>query len=123
VLISILQANPNPAVVPSFAVDLENRRLNLFFRVAYEIGFFMLVGTLSWQLMSFKHQAMISLHSAMTGLSRGQALEQQNDQSAMWAFSELNDVVYFLVLLYLLRPVCVNLVGSLFKHREPSEAA
>jgi hypothetical protein len=41
----------------------------------------------------------------------------------MWAFSELNDVMYFFVLLYLLRPVCVNVVGSLFKYRGPSELA
>ena len=118
VLASLRNLGPGP---PDFYERL-NRRLNLFFRVAYEIGFFMLVWTLSWQLMSLKHEAMISLHSAMTGLPRDQVLEQQNDQSAMWAFSELNDVVYFFVLLYLLRPVCVNVVGSLFKHRGPPAA-
>ena len=119
VLVSLRNLSPEP----SDLYERLNRRLNRFFRVAYEIGFFMLVWTLSWQLMSLKHEAMISLHSAMTGLSRNQVLEQQNDQSAMWAFSELNDVMYFFVLLYLLRPVCVNVVGSLFKHRGPSEAA
>jgi hypothetical protein len=119
VLASLRNLGPEP---PDLYERL-NRRLNWFFRAAYEIAFFMLVWTLSWQLMSFKHEAMICLHSAMTGMSRNQVLEQQNDQSAMWAFSELNDVVYFFVLLYLLRPVCINVVGSLFKQGGPPEAA
>lgn len=100
-----------------------NRRLNRWFRIAYEIGFFILAWNLSWQLMSIKHEAMISFREAVTGLSRDQVLEQLNDQSAMWAFSELNDVMYFFVLLYLLRPVCVNVAGSIFKARRPVETA
>lgn len=93
------------------------RRLNLFFRAVYETGFFVLAWNIAWELMLIKREATISLQSAMTGLSRDQILEQQNASSGMWAFSELNEVMYFFVLLYLLRPVCVNVMGSIFKRR------
>ena len=98
-----------------------NRRLNAFLRGAYEIVFFILAWTLSWQMMLIKREAMIAFESAMTGLSRDQVLEQENMQSAMWAFSELNEVMYFFAVLYLLRPVCINVLGSMFKHRGSSE--
>jgi hypothetical protein len=98
-----------------------NRRLNAFLRGAYEIVFFILAWTLAWQMMLIKRETMIAFESAVTGLSRDQILEQQNMQSAMWAFSELNEVMYFFALLYLLRPVCINVLGSMFKHRGSSE--
>jgi hypothetical protein len=118
-LASLPNLNPDPSDLHERFV----RRLRWFFRVAYEIAFFVLVWSLSWQMMSLKHEAMISLHETITGLSRDQVLDQLNDQSAMWAFGELNDVAYFFALLYLLRPICVNVVGSMFKPRGSSEVA
>jgi len=106
---------------PSDLYERFNRRLNAFLRGAYEIVFFILAWTLSWQMMLIKREAMIAFESAMTGLSRDQVLEQENMQSAMWAFSELNEVMYFFAVLYLLRPVCINVLGSMFKHRGSSE--
>ena len=108
---------------PSDLYERFNRRLNGFVRGAYEIAFFILGSTLAWQMMLIKREAMISFEAAVTGVSKDQILDQQNAQSAMWAFSELNEVMYFFALLYLLRPVCVNVVGSVFKHRSPSQAA
>jgi hypothetical protein len=116
-LASLRALGPEPADL----YERFNRALNRYARVAYEIAFFMLVWTLSWYLMSLQHAALIDWKSAMTGLSRAQVLDQLNDQSAMWAFSELNDVMYFFTLLYLLRPICVNIVGSVFKQRGASE--
>lgn len=118
-LASLRDSSPQPT---DFYERL-NRRLNVFFRCAYEIGFFMLGWSLAWQMMIAKRDISISLESAATGLSRGQILDQQNADSGMWAFGELNEVMYFWVLLYLLRPVCVNVVGSLLSHRRSSEAA
>jgi hypothetical protein len=108
---------------PSDLYERFIRRLHWLLRLAYEVAFFVLVWNVSWQMMSLKHEAMIALHQAITGLSRDEVLNQLNDQSAMWAFSELNDVAYFFALLYLLRPICVNVVGSMFKHRGPPEVA
>ena len=105
--------NPEPADL----YERLNRRLNIFFRAAYETGFFILAWTVAWQMMLIKREATISLQAAMTGLTRDQILEQQNASSGMWAFSELNEVMYGFVLLYLLRPVCVNAVGSILKRR------
>jgi len=92
-----------------------NRRLNVFFRAFYEVVCFIVALNVAWEMMLIKREATISLQAAMTGVSRSQIIEQQNASSGMYAFSELNEVMYFLVLLYLLRPVCVNVVGSLFK--------
>jgi hypothetical protein len=108
---------------PSDLYERFNRRLTGFFRGAYEVVFFILGLSLAWQMMLVKRETTIFLESAVTGQSRDQIRDHQNAQSAMWAFSELNEVMYFLVLLYLLRPVCVNVVGSLFKHRGPSRVA
>ena len=51
-------------------------------------------------------------------------IDQQDASGGMWAFSEGNEVMFFLVLLYLLRPVCVNAVGAsrLLLQRRPSGA-
>jgi hypothetical protein len=90
------------------------RKLNIFVRGAYEIGYFMLTWTLAWEAMIVKREAMIAVQSAMTGVSREQILQDQNASSGMYAFGELNDVMYVFALLYLLRPVCVDVVGALF---------
>jgi hypothetical protein len=118
---AILASLRDLSPAPSGLYERCNRRLNVFLRGAYEIGFVILAWNLSWQMMLIKREAMISYESAVTGVSRGQILDQQNASSGMWAFGEINEVMYFFVLLYLLRPVCVNVVGSLFKHRGPPE--
>lgn len=99
------------------------RSLNVFFRIAYETGFLILGWMLAWQMMLSKREITISLQAAATGLSRNQVLDQQNASSGMWAFGELAEVMYFFALLYLLRPICVNVVGSVLKHRRASEVA
>jgi len=110
----------DPSPDPCDLYERFNRRLNVFVRVAYETGFFLLGWMLAWQMMLTRREITISAQAAVTGLSRQQILDQQNASSGMWAFGELNDVMYFFVLLYLLRPVGVNVVGSLLKHRGSS---
>jgi hypothetical protein len=96
------------------------RKLNWFFRAVYEIAFLMLAWTLAWEMMLLKREGTIFLQSVMTGASRQQILDEQNASSGMWAFGELLDVIYFFALLYLVRPVCVNLVGRLARRRPPA---
>jgi hypothetical protein len=93
------------------------RRLNRFVRAVYEIGFFILVFNVAWEMMLLKREGIIAYQSMVTGLSTAQILDQQNASSGMWAFSELNEVMFFLALLYLLRPAVVNVAGSLFRQR------
>jgi hypothetical protein len=94
-----------------------NRTLNGFRRVAYETCIFMVALTLAWQLMVVKREAMISYESATIGVARDQIIDQQNAESGMWAFKEGNEVMYFLVVIYLLRPVCVNAAGYILGRR------
>jgi hypothetical protein len=58
---------------------------------------------------------MIMYKAATTGISTAQIIDQQNASSGMWAFSEGNEVLYLVVLFYLLRPICFNAVGHLPK--------
>lgn len=113
ILASLRDLNPQPSdLYESFI-----RRLNRWLRALYEAVIFVAAWNLAWEMMLVKREATISLQAAMTGISRDQILAEQNASSGMWAFSELNEVMYFFVLLYLLRPICVNVVGSAFRRR------
>ncbi len=113
VLASLRDLSPEPAGLYERLL----RKLNIFVRIAYEIGFFFLGWSVAWQMMIIKREGMIAYQSAITGLTRQQILDEQNASSGMWAFSELNEVVFCFALLYVLRPVLVNIVGGLFKPR------
>jgi len=54
---------------------------------------------------------MIRHQAAVTGMLVAQIVDQQNASSGMWAFAEGNEVMYFVVLFYLLWPVAFNLVA------------
>jgi hypothetical protein len=64
---------------------------------------------LAFQIMVLKRDLMIMYTAATTGISTPQIIDQQNLSSGMWAFSEGLEV------LYLLWPICFNLVGHLPK--------
>jgi hypothetical protein len=119
----ILAALPDLNPEPSDLYGRFDRKLNVPVRIAYEIGFLILGYNGAWAMMLVKRGAMIALQSAMTGVPREQILSDQNASSGMWAFGELTEVMYFLVLLYLLRPVIVNVAGALFKRRGPTRSA
>jgi hypothetical protein len=90
-------------------------KLKLYLRVAYELCFFALVWVVAYQSMVMKRDLMIMYKAAATGISTAQIIDQQNASSGMWAFSEGNEVLYLVVLFYLLRPICFNAVGHLPK--------
>jgi lysylphosphatidylglycerol synthetase-like protein (DUF2156 family) len=90
-------------------------KLKLYLRIAYELCFFILVWVVAYQTMVLKRDLMILHEAAATGLSTAQIIDQQNASSGMWAFSEGNEVLYLVVLFYLLWPISFSAVGHLLK--------
>jgi hypothetical protein len=113
----ILASLPDRDPEPSDLYGRFDRKLKAPVRIVYELGFLILGYNVAWEMMIVKREATIALQSAMTGVSTEQILADQNASSGMWAFGELCEVMYFLVLLYLLRPVVVNAAGALLKNR------
>jgi hypothetical protein len=87
------------------------RNLNWFLRAGYELCFFVIVWMLAYEGMVLKRTLMIRYEAATTGVSTAQIIATQNASSGMWAFAEGNEVLYLVVLLYLLRPIIFNIVG------------
>jgi hypothetical protein len=87
------------------------RNLNWFLRAGYELCFFLIVWMLAYEAMVLKRTLMIRYEAATTGVSTAQIIATQNASGGMWAFAEGNEVLYLVVLLYLLRPIIFSLVG------------
>jgi|SRR6516225_7789755 hypothetical protein len=87
------------------------RNLRWFVRASYELCTFVIVWMLAEEAMVLKRTLMIAYESAITGVSTAQIIDLQNASGGMWAFAEGNEVMYFVVLLYLLRPVVFSIVG------------
>ena len=87
------------------------RNLNWFVRVGYELCIFVMAWVLAYQGMVFKRNLMIRHEAAITGMSVAQIIDQQNASSGMWAFAEGNEVMYLVILFYLLWPIVFNIVG------------
>jgi len=87
------------------------RRLNGFVRVGYELCTFVIVWVLAYEGMVLKRALMVRYEAATTGNSIAQVTDLHNASGGMWAFAEGMEVMFFVVLLYLLRPVVFNLVG------------
>jgi hypothetical protein len=88
-------------------------KLKAYLRVAYELSFFVVVWVGAYQIMVLKRDLMIMYEAATTGVSTAQIINLQNASSGMWAFSEGLEVMFLVVLCYLLWPICFNVVGSL----------
>ncbi len=88
-------------------------KLKLYLRVAYEMCLFVVVWTAAYQTMVLKRDLMIMHEAAATGTSTAQIINQQNASSGMWAFSEGLEVLYLVVLFYLLWPICFNVASHL----------
>jgi hypothetical protein len=87
------------------------RGLNWFVRVGYELCTFVIVWVLAYEAMVLKRTLMVWYEAATTGSSIAQVTDLHNASGGMWAFAEGMEVMFFVVLLYLLRPVAFNLVG------------
>ena len=88
-------------------------RMNWFVRAGYEVCSFFLIWLLAYEAMVLKRNLMILYESATTGVSTAQIIATQNASSGMWAFGEGLEVMYLVVLLYLLWPIVFNVVGRM----------
>jgi len=84
--------------------------MNGFVRAGYELCTFVIVWVLAYEGMVLKRALMIRFEAARSGMSVAQVIDLQNASGGMWAFAEGMEVLFFVVLLYLLRPVVFNLV-------------
>ena len=87
------------------------RGLNPWIRVACELCSFFVIWELAWQVMILKRNLMIWHESIATGLPTAQIIAVQNASSGMWAFGESLEVMFFVLILYLLRPILFNLIA------------
>jgi hypothetical protein len=98
-------------------------KLKIYLRVAYELSFFVVVWVGVYQTMVLKRDLMIMYEAATTGTSTAQIINQQNASSGMWAFGEGLEVLFLVVLFYLLWPICFNVVGRLLRPWASSKKA
>jgi hypothetical protein len=87
------------------------RNLNGFVRVGYELCTFVIVWLLAYEAMVLKRTLTIRYEAATTGVSTAQIMDSRNASGGMWAFAEGNEVMYLVVLLYLLWPIVFGIAG------------
>jgi hypothetical protein len=87
------------------------RNLNGFVRAGYELCIFVIVLVLAYEAMALKRTITIAHEAATTGVSTAQIMDLRDASGGMWAFAEGNEVMYGVVLLYLLWPIVFNMVG------------
>jgi|SRR5580704_14876031 hypothetical protein len=87
-------------------------KMNGFVRVGYEVCRFAIIWELAYEAMVLKRNLMIMYQSATTGLSTAQIIDIQNASSGMWAFAEGMEVMFTVVVLYLIWPIVFNIVGG-----------
>ena len=87
------------------------RKMNWFVRAGYEAGTFYIFWELAYRIMLLKSNVMMRVEAARTGMSLAQVIDLHNASGGMWAFSEGLEVMFLVVLLYLLRPVVFNIVS------------
>ena len=99
------------------------RNLNTPLRVGYWACVFLIIWMVGERAMVFKRDVMIQHQAAATGMSVAQIIDQQNASSGMWAFAEGNEVMYFVVLLYLIWPGVFNGVARVAAGKTPAGLA
>ena len=87
--------------------------LNRFVRVVYEVSIFVIIWEFAYEAMVLMRNLMIMYESATTGISTAQIIDRQNASSGMSAFGEGIEVMYLVVLFYLIWPIVFNSVSRL----------
>lgn len=98
------------------------RSMHWIVRAIYEVCAFAIVWELAYQGMVLKRTLLIHFEAARTGMSIAQIIDQQNASGGMWAFAEGLEVMFFVVLLYLLRPVIFNVAARVVAMRTSPKA-
>lgn len=86
------------------------RKMNGFVRAGYEVCSFVIICVLAYQGMVLMRYLIIGYQTVTSGMSAAQIMNQQNASSGMWAFGEGIEVIFMLVLLYLIRPILFNML-------------
>jgi hypothetical protein len=90
------------------------RSMKSIWRVAYEVGLFVLVWVGAFLSVALIGEIRIMAESAYTGTPRAQIVNVQNASSGMWAFTEGLETLGLVVLFYLTFPVLFNVAGRLY---------
>jgi hypothetical protein len=93
------------------------RSLNRFMFAGYQACAFVIIWLLAYQAMVLKRNLMIQYESFTTGVSAAQIIDLQNASSGMWAFAEGTEVMYMVVVLYLIWPVLFNFAARVAELR------
>jgi hypothetical protein len=91
--------------------------LKSYWRVLVEVALFVAAWWLAFELVMAKHELMTRYQAFITGRSMADIIAEQNASSGMWAFSEGNQTMYVVILLYLLWPMLFNFAGRVFASR------
>lgn len=108
---AILSVLNDPAPSKSDRYSRILQKMHWVLRTAYEIACFFLICELAWNLMLLKRYAMIKYQSITTGMTTAQIIAIQAASSGMWAFAEGLEIMFFVIVLYLLRPILFNLIA------------
>lgn len=98
------------------------RRMNWLVRVVYEVCTFFAVWVLAYQAMVVNRQLIIWCQAIGNGVSPAQVMQAQNASGGMWAFSEGLEVMFLVVLFYVLRPLVFDVVGYVVAMRTSAKA-
>ncbi|HTB98044.1 MAG TPA: hypothetical protein VK716_13610 [Terracidiphilus sp.] len=99
------------------------RKMNWWVRVGYELCTFVAIWELAYEAMVLKRTLMIWFESVRMGVSAAQIMDIQNASSGMWAFGEGMEVMFLVVVFYVLRPIVFCVVANLFAKKPSREAA
>ena len=114
---SVIAALEDRAPVPGDLYQQVIRNLKTYWRVPLEIGVFVCVWFIAYELVVLERELMIHLESLTTGAPVSAIIAQQSASSGMWAGGEMMEQLYLVPLMYLLWPVLFNLAGQLFNSR------
>ena len=89
------------------------QRMGRAARIAFDLVFFLAAWTVSYQAMVLLRNFLILRESMATGATVAQIVAQQNTMGGMYAFTEGNEVMYLVPLIYLFWPIAFNLLARL----------
>jgi hypothetical protein len=89
------------------------RSLNGLVRVGYEFCTFLIAWVFAYEAMVLKRTWMMRYEAVTAGDSIAQVVDRHNASGGMWAFSEGLEVMFLVVLLYVLRPVVFNVASRI----------
>lgn len=91
------------------------RKLKVYWRIPLEMIFFVAAWSLAFLTMEIRQELMIRVQSFTTGIPAATLVDQQNASGGMSAFGDMLQVIYLVVLVYLLWPIVFDLAHRLLR--------